>query len=243
MERQEEPPRGLPAAGVGTRTCEHPYVAACSWQTRSEGWRCRGRCKSEERHSEGLAGREERGLKSQTCYTRSGSIPMLNAAPTEARSSGQMRTQNCQCQQRPGTLGTRVTPPTKDIRSNCMNEPVCHNQQPRATRNLQTQKGSKLPPRKAPRSQLLPRALPFAVSHTASPEILPGPAQASSPVGHEQSLGRLTSSLHPHIHTAPTAPASRARGLGWGVPARAFLRSPVDPFQRGPAAGGMCSYL
>lgn len=81
------------------------------------------------------------------------------------------------CQQRPGALGTGATPPAKAIRSNCMNEPVRHNQQPRATRNLQTQKGSKLPPRKAPRSQVLPQASPFAVSQTASPKILLGPAR------------------------------------------------------------------
>lgn len=58
-----------------------------------------------------------------------------------------------------------------------MNEPVRHNQQPRATRNLQTQKGSKLPPRKAPGSQVLPQASPFAVSRTASPKILLGPVR------------------------------------------------------------------
>lgn len=47
----------------------------------------------------------------------------------------------------------------------------------------------------------------------------------------------LTSFLHPHIHTLPTAPVSRERGLGSGVPARAFLRSRVDPFQRGTDGG------
>lgn len=144
-------------------------------------------------------------------------------------SSGQMRTHNCQCQQRPGTLGTRVTPPAKDIKSNCMNEPVRHNQQPRATRNLQTQKGSKLPPRKAPRSQLLPQASPFAVSHTASPKS--SRAQLGPPLPWDMNgpSVRLTSSLHPHIHTPPTAPASQARGLSSDVSVRAFLRSPVDP--------------
>lgn len=108
----------LPAASASTRTCEHPYAAARRRQTRSEGWHCRGRCKTEERHGGRLAGREERGLKRQRRYACSGSIPVLNAAPTEAKELGSMGNQSCRCQQRPGALSTRATPPAKDIRSN-----------------------------------------------------------------------------------------------------------------------------
>lgn len=78
----------LPAASASTRTCEHPYAAARRRQSRSEGWHCRGRCKTKERHGGRPAGREERVLKRQMRYTRSGSIPVLNAAPTEAKELG-----------------------------------------------------------------------------------------------------------------------------------------------------------
>lgn len=107
-----------------------------------------------------------------------------------------------------------------------MNEPLRHDPQPRATRNLPTQKGSMLPPRKAPRSQVLPQASPFAVSPTASPKSSRAQLRPHLLQGISGPLAQLTSSLHPHIHALPTAPASQARGLGWGVPARAFLKKP-----------------
>lgn len=107
-----------------------------------------------------------------------------------------------------------------------MNEPLRHDPQPRATRNLPTQKGSMLPPRKAPRSQVLPQASPFAVSPTASRKSSRAQLRPHLLQGISGPLAQLTSSLHPHIHVLPTAPASQARGLGWGVPARAFLKKP-----------------
>lgn len=137
-----------------------------------------------------------------------------------------MGTWSCQCQQKPGALSTRATPPAKDMRSNCMNEPVRHNQQPRATRNLQTQKASKVPPRKTPRSQLLPLALPFAVSHTAAPEILPGPARASSPAGHKRSRGQahlFPPSTHPRATHSTAEPSERS---GLGRPSESLFKKP-----------------
>lgn len=122
-----------------------------------------------------------------------------------------------------------------------MNEWVRHNHQPHATRNLQTQTGSKPPPR--------PHSRHHAPRCSHRHHRLP-PARSLPPKSSWVQLGccplrgprvRLTSSLHPHIHTRHLQ--SRARGLGSGVPTRAFLRSPVDPFQHGTAAGGMCCYL
>lgn len=75
----------------------------------------------------------------------------------------------------------------------CMHEPVHHNQQPQAARNLQIQKSCKLPPRKGPRSHILPPASHFAARQAASPKILA--FCTSSPAA------KLTSSFHPHIHT------------------------------------------
>lgn len=88
-ERQKELPREMPAGvcspSSGCTRSDPRASPAGSQQTRSEGWHCQGRCKTEERHSRQLAGREERVLKRQIRYTRSGSIPMLNGTPREAK--------------------------------------------------------------------------------------------------------------------------------------------------------------
>lgn len=111
------------------------------------------------------------------------------------------------------------------------------NQLVTTNRNLRTQGSSKPSPWKAPGSQVLLQASPFAVSHDASPKILQAQLRPHLLWGTRGPWARLTSSLHPHIHRSGTG----SRGKVWAQVSQP-LRSLDDPFQ-GWMAGGMCSYL
>lgn len=105
-----------------------------------------------------------------------------------------------------------------------MNERVQHNHQPRATRNLQTQTGSKLPPqphKPAPRSQVLPQASPIAVSQIASPKILLGPAWPLSPERSPGQAHLFPPSTHPH-----RAPAKLSERSGLRRPGKSLFKKP-----------------
>lgn len=105
-----------------------------------------------------------------------------------------------------------------------MNEWVRHNHQPHANRNLQTQMGSKSPPRPhkpAPRSQVLPQASPIAASQIASPKILLGPAWLLSPKRSPGQAHLFPPSTHPH-----TAPAKLSERSGLWRPNRSLFKKP-----------------
>lgn len=166
---------------------------------------------------------------------------MLNAALTEAKELGSDGDPELLVPaETSGALGVRTTPPAKDIGSNCMNEPVRHNQQPLCNQKPAGTEGFQT---SSEESTTLPGA-PAGIAFCCQPDCFPqNPSGPSSGLVSRGSRAvPWPGSPLPSIHTPPTAPARPSERSGLRRPGESlFKEAGVDPFQRGTAAGGMCS--